>query len=963
MLFTKNPVKVLLLNLCVLMSFSSFAQAPVWAFRVGSPGYDEGRVCKVAPNGNIYLAGQFSGTIDLDPGPGVHNITSNGAEDIFLACYTSAGNFLWGFGIGGPLYDAAVTATVDDSSNVIIGGYIQSNVDFDPSPATTIVIYAGGAGTTSYGDGFVAKYSSSGAFQWAKGLGGNTVYDFVTHVEVDGAQNIYVCGEFTDIMTVSPTITWNSSTTGKAYIIKYDPSGSVIWARVFGQPGLALSDTYPHCMVIKGANIYICGVFQGSSFFNPNNQGGSTLIASGTYDAWFGRYDTAGNYVFAKPISGNAVLDEALYIDVDSQENLYIAGYTMSNTLTFDAAAPASSTVSAPGGGGNQDIFIAKYDSLGVYQWGQVLGGAGADVGWVLSVYKSRFYITGLFSTTVDFDASAAVANLTSNGNTDIYLCEYDLSGNYICGFRAGGINEDRGKGLDIDTFGNILTTGKFSGTNTDFDPNPAAAMNLSSNGLVDVYFAKYFWNNCGFISPCNLTASFTDSIVSCKTLLLTASVSNAQGGVSYNWDFGDGSTATGNPALHTYPTSGTYQITLIASDQLGCSDTILQTVSINVANTDFTISANPVCVGQPITFAATATGAQPLTYNWNFGDGSTNTGNPALHAYAAGGTYQIRLIVSDALGCSDTVIHSVTINEVKADFTMNRNPVCIGLPVTFAAMATGPQPLTYNWNFGDGSTATVSSPIHAYATAGTYVVRLIVSSSFCADTVEKTIYVNEHTVDSISVSICEDSGFLFGSQFIDSAGVYTAYYPTPSGCDSTVVLTVSILPSPTVGFNYTNDFNSPVKFTNTSVDADTFLWQFGDSSTSNEIHPIHHYKRSGTYTICLTGWTEDGCKSTTCRKLIIEIENVIDVPTGFSPNGDGVNDILYVRGAGVEQMSLKIYNRWGQMIFESKSLNEGWDGTYKGNPVDVESVAYILEATFVDGSTFQKQGNISIIR
>jgi gliding motility-associated-like protein len=87
------------------------------------------------------------------------------------------------------------------------------------------------------------------------------------------------------------------------------------------------------------------------------------------------------------------------------------------------------------------------------------------------------------------------------------------------------------------------------------------------------------------------------------------------------------------------------------------------------------------------------------------------------------------------------------------------------------------------------------------------------------------------------------------------------------------------------------------------------------------------------------------------------------DIPTGFSPNGDGSNDVLYVRGYSIKTMDLKIYNRWGELIFESTDQSHGWDGTWKGKPQEMEAYAFVLKVTFLDGTNFHKQGNVTLLR
>ena len=104
----------------LFFSLSGNAQTTPWALSTGSSTADVSRVCKAAPNGNVYMAGKLTGTMDLDPGAGVHSVTSNGNDDIFVACYGPSGNFLWGFNVGGADYDAALNMAVDTAGNLII---------------------------------------------------------------------------------------------------------------------------------------------------------------------------------------------------------------------------------------------------------------------------------------------------------------------------------------------------------------------------------------------------------------------------------------------------------------------------------------------------------------------------------------------------------------------------------------------------------------------------------------------------------------------------------------------------------------------------------------------------------------------------------------------------------------------------------------------------------------------------
>jgi gliding motility-associated-like protein len=156
---------------------------------------------------------------------------------------------------------------------------------------------------------------------------------------------------------------------------------------------------------------------------------------------------------------------------------------------------------------------------------------------------------------------------------------------------------------------------------------------------------------------------------------------------------------------------------------------------------------------------------------------------------------------------------------------------------------------------------------------------------------------------------------------------------------------------------------NKPIQFTNLSANANNYIWNFGDGSSSTDVNPNYQYKRTGHYLVCLIARTSEGCTDTVCKYVDAEIRTAVGVPSAFSPNHDGHNDILYVRGAGIETMNLKIFDRWGKMIFESNSVNDGWDGTYKGKDQGVNIYAYLLNVTFIDGTSQQLKGNITLLR
>ena len=137
-----NLMKYPLIAILLCLAFTSNAQTPLWAFKSGAGGNDAAIDCQVAPNGNIYVIGTFNGTIDLNPGAAIYNVTSVGGQDVFVACYSTTGSFIWGFSIGGPNTENVGRIAVDATSNIIISGSFQGGMDADPSPAVAMLPFA-----------------------------------------------------------------------------------------------------------------------------------------------------------------------------------------------------------------------------------------------------------------------------------------------------------------------------------------------------------------------------------------------------------------------------------------------------------------------------------------------------------------------------------------------------------------------------------------------------------------------------------------------------------------------------------------------------------------------------------------------------------------------------------------------------------------------------------------------------
>ena len=464
------------------------AQTNYYPFRLGSTGTDYGKDLAVDSQGNIILAGYFTGTVDFDPGPATNNLTSAGNVDNFLAKYDSQSKLLWAFRYGSAGVDIPHSVSVDSVGNIYVAGYFSNTCDFDPGPGTANLVSAGGR------DVYIAKYSADGNFVWVRGFGASSD-DQALDVTVDSAGNVAIVGFFSGTVDVDPgpdVVNLTSTGTTDGFVVKYDPNGNLLWAFRLGS-----TSGHQNVGITRDAddNLFVSGFFNTTVNFNPLGTP-VNLTSAGAQDIFAAKYSASGTNLWAIRAGGTQP-DLAIPggIWLDAATNIHICG-NFRGTADFDPGPGTANRTSA----GDSDVFVAKYSASGAYVWAVSFGGTLGDNGHRLCVDAAGYVlVTGWYGSTADFDPGAGVYNLTTTGTDgalEPYLAKFDVNGNLAwargIGCTADGTNSwSLGTCIAPDGLGNFIATGRFFGTGT-FGTLGTNTVTLTSAGDADVFVAKF---------------------------------------------------------------------------------------------------------------------------------------------------------------------------------------------------------------------------------------------------------------------------------------------------------------------------------------------------------------------------------------------------------------------------------------------------------------------------------------
>jgi len=805
------------------------AQTPhwLWAKKNGGTLNENATTVAVDANHDIYFAGNFSGASTTIGSYTFINDTTNGTSDIFIAKCDPNGNVTWATSIGGNGTDQLVNMVVDVSGNLLVtGNFTGHDIHFG---ATTLI----NQGLINI---FLAKYNPLGNLVWVKQFGGNS-YAYPEGLATDSTGNYYMSGSFATSAIAFDTVILTRIGMRDMFIAKFDSSGNVAWARSKGKMYSTLSKGVS---TDDNGNCYVMGSFNGDTVVF-----GNTALVNhtlGLEDFYLVKYNASGNVVWARSAGGTD--SDGNFgnntIATTSKGTSYITGAFQSDSLYFGGVFITKA--------GFTDGFTAKYDSAGNFAWAKSIGGIYDDFGYGIALdTNENICVVGVFfSPSFTFGATT----LTNLGSYDVFILNYDSSGNANWAKSINGNLAESSSAITIDKQNNGYVAGTFGSSTITFD-----TISLSHIGGNDAFLAKFGYQ----CTP--------DSV----NININACESYTSPSGNYNWI-----------------ASGTYSDTLTNSS--GC-DSIL-TINLTIKHNS-TASINPVACD---------------IYH-------SPSGN---YAWTSSGSYLDT--ISNAAGC-DSII---TINlSIKHNSTASINPVVCesftspsgnytwtntGIYSDTLANAVGCDSIiTVNLTITHNTTATIHpvacdtyhspSGNYTWTSSGSFL-DTIANAAGCDSIITVNLLITHDTTSTVNLDACEVYHSPSGNYTWTSSGVYLDTIASIGGCDSVITFNLSINHSSTASINPVacGIYHSPsgnYAWTSSGIFLDTISNAAGCDSiitvnltiihnTASTINPVacdSYLSPSGNYTWTSSGIYIDTIANTAGCDSIITVNLTIHSP------------------------------------------------------------------------------------
>ena len=619
--------------------------------------------------------------------------------------------------------------------------------------------------------------------------------------------------------------------------------------------------------------------------------------------------ETIRDFLF-RVINCEITMQASIPLQVDMN---YFISYCQGLTVTFDNNSYGATNYTWDFGVPNSSSDVSTqftptftYPSPGTYQATLI-----ANPGWPCTDTSTQTIIVNEFLE-VSFSTVDSICIVNNSLNFD---------GSFI-GSNSSTFLWNFGNNASIQTSSNLDVN------NVTFNKSGFSKITLSgSNGTCTTSFSDSI-----YIFPIpNVNFSPTPNYL-CEGL--TVPLYNSSLGITKsNWDFGVSNTlddvSNESEPIYTFPSAGTYNVRLIGSSNGSCIDTAYQTLIINeILDVWFTNNDSLCITGNSFNFDGGFVGSPTTTFVWDFGPNASITNSSNLDVnnvtFNKAGTFPIKMTGNYSTNCTDIFTSSIFIySEPTIDFTIEPSLSCAPYTAKFINLSTADAPLSYLWDFGEGGTSSSKDPIYIYDSVGIYNVGLKISANRgCIDTLVllKTNYIKVN--------------------------------PSPTSFFSATPLVTDIC-------------NSLVQFTDESIGGIETFYSFNGTAFSDVKNPTYIYTDDGVFYPKQIVTNEFLCTDTSQIEIYIE-PFMVYIPNAFTPDGDAFNnDFKAITYFNTIKWDFTIYNRWGNVIYNSSDPSQGWDGKYKGEKAQDGLYNYLLKYISCEetNAVHELRGHFSLLK
>ncbi len=873
----------------------------------------------------------------------------------------------WASYYAGGAGDGDIFSISTDGANVWLTG-VSDGMGFPTHNAGGSAYFQGSFVGSS--DLIILEFSTCGQLIWATYYGGSG-YDLSTSICSDG-KNVWVTGYTNSGNFKTRTLAGAYNKTvipgiESMFILEFNcTTNALIWATYYGGSGTDIGNSISS----DGVNVWVTGEAFSTNFptfplaggYNQSGLGGAFAT-----NAFVLKFNASTSARVWATYYGGSKSDFGWAINSDGV-NVWLTGQTSSTDFPVMAAGGAYNKASL-GGTGATNIFVSKFNcATGVLVWATYFGGSGVDRGnsissdgvnvWVTGQAKSSDFPTQPFPLAYNQSLQGGV------GTTSAFILQFSCINSALIwatlyGGSGSGTNGDIGYSIQSDKT-NVWVCGATS--SSDFPT-------MSST--------------CGYYKG---TISGSPVNTSVDVFILQFSTAGVRRWATY---YGADSESDGS-----YVCSDGMNV-FVSGDAEGSTYPILDPGGTAYFNNTLVPGKENTFIAKfiiPCLMASQDTGICPggsaqlnasgrSGYNWS---PSANLSSPTIANPVASPTITTTYTVTgaDACGSTTTATVTVTLNPApEVSITPGSPTITCNSPditLTGSSTATG---AIYQWTGGP------ANPTYTVSAASTYTL-LVTDANSCTAT--STVTVVGSTPANVSVLTVKNtctgntdgaitlsalgagltytwSGGLSGSTLVSglAAGSYTVTVRDGSGCTATTTANISLFPDPVVGVGTNETIAQGESILLTASGGIRYLWNPSSSLNNDTLYnPTAIPDQTTSYKVSVTD--VNGC--TAIDSVLITVVSCeaskIFVPTAFSPNGDGQNDVLYVRGALCAiQLHFQLFDRWGEVVFETTNPATGWDGTFKGKTMETGVFAYYLTAILSNGQSVSKRGNITLIR